>query len=149
VAQTQGALVAAMPNHSKFFDKIEKADIPQRVRESLRLSLSALFEGYDQEVGDPDRIEPNSRSLARMLSFLAHPYHRVWRAPGITLSGDGLFAAVWQQPGNFRWIIEFDTDGSFEEIYLAVSATGEMTRSSRKGHVGEFLNPPFPENQLT
>jgi hypothetical protein len=137
-----------MPNQ-KFFNKLERADLPRHTKQSLEASLRALFAGYDDDQDDEGRVDPSPRSFGRMLEFLSHPHHQLWAPPAIAIDGQGVFVAVWQDAGVFRWTLEFLPNGEVEETYIEIDADGGVRDISRKGHVGPFLRPPFSEEKLS
>jgi len=132
----------------KFLNKLDRADLPARTKQSLELSLRAFFSGYDDDGDDPTRIDPNARSLDRLLEFLSHPYHRLWVPPALSINGQGMFAAVWNEPDVYRWVLEFHPDGDIEETYLELDTDRGVTDTSRKSRVGDTVWPPFPEAKI-
>jgi hypothetical protein len=147
VAQTQAAPVTLMSNHRSFFSLLDRADLPRRTKRSLHRSLEALFRGYDED-DESGRIEPSERSLNSMLAFLSHPHHQDWASPAISLTGEGMFAAIWQRPSEFRWILEFGADGEFEDIFIDIGIDGRMARVDKKGRVGPTHQAPVSEAKL-
>jgi hypothetical protein len=147
VVQTQAAQLDLMPTRDKFLHKLDRADLPPHTRVSLRTSITAICDGFDEDE-DENKTQPNPQSFTRMLEFLSHPYHRIWRPPAITMDSDGLFAAIWQQMGVYRWILSFHPDGVFENLYMEVNADGKVSSSEERGHVGYTVHPPVSEANL-
>lgn len=136
-----------MPTRQKFLRKLDQADLPPRTKRSLNSSLVALCDGYDEDE-EEGKISPDAASFARMLEFLSHPYHQIWRPPAITINSDGLFAAIWQEMGVYRWVLDFHTDGKIEELYMEINADGSVSSKPRSNRVGNFVQPPVSESKL-
>jgi hypothetical protein len=148
-AHAQTAPIEQPMSRQKLLSKLDRTDLPERTKRSLELSLGSLFDGYDDDQNDPNRIEPNPRSFGRLLEFLSHPYHRMWAPPAIALNGQGMFVAVWQEPDVFRWLLEFQPNGDIDETYLALDADGGIADIPRKSRrVGESIWPPVAEAKL-
>jgi hypothetical protein len=116
-------------------------DLPSATLRSLRLSVTALVNAYDED-DDPHKIEPDDRSFHRLMEYLSHPYHHDWPPPAIAVTQDGLFSAIWQDPGVHRWILNFATNGGISEIYLHTNPDGNISHHTRTSRVTEY-SPPF------
>jgi hypothetical protein len=147
-AHAQLAPIEETMPRQKFFNKLSKADLQERMKSSLRQSLHALLDGYDEDKDDPHRVEPSLQSFGRMMAFLSHPHHQLWVPPAIGLNAQGLFVAVWQEPGVFRWVLDFAPNGDIDETYLEFDVEGGLRDTSRKTQVGGYHTPPFPEAKI-
>ena len=144
----QVALVEEIMPRQKFLNKLDRADLADRMKSSLKRSLRALLDGYDEDGDDPHRVEPNLKSFSRMVTFLSHPYHQLWMPPAIGLNPQGLFVAIWQEPRLFRWVLDFAPNGDIEETYLEFDVDGGLRDTTRKSQVGGYLKPPFDEAKI-
>jgi hypothetical protein len=147
VAHTQAVQVITVPTRQKLLNKLDRADLPERTKRSIGLSVAALCDAYDED-DDPQKVAPMAASFARMLVFLSHPYHRLWKAPAITVAADGAFVAIWQEPSKFRWSLEFHTDGNIDEVYLENELDGKIIQTVRQRHAGEYVHPPIPDREI-
>jgi hypothetical protein len=122
-------------------------DLPSATLASLRLSVKALLNAYDED-DDPSKIEPNDRSFHQLMEYLSHPYHHDWPPPAIAVTKEGLFSAIWHMPGVDRWILDFAINGDISEIHLHTDPDGSIVHRTRKSRVTEYQPPFFPIEKL-
>ena len=122
--------------------QLDHADIPPEIRASLRLSLDVLLAAYEED-DDPHKVPPDSKSFGNLLTFLSHPYHRLWVSPAIAINPEGVFVAVWEEPGAHRWILNFSPAGEIEQIYLRTDHDGRIHDRTRKSRLGDYIYPFF------
>jgi hypothetical protein len=133
----------SMATRQRFLTKLDRADLPQEMKVSLRLSLNVLFDAYEED-DDPRKIVPDVRSFSHLLEFLSHPYHRLWASPAISVNPEGLFTSIWEDPGVHRWVLDFHPNGDVEHTYLKTDSDGGISHTARKDRVGDYLHPPYP-----
>src|SRR6266568_2483239 len=104
---------------------LDRADLPRNTKESLRLSIIAIAAAYAED-DDPQKIAPNADSFVRLVKFLAHPHRWSWATPAIAVNPEGLFSAIWDQPGVHRWILDFSPNGRIEETFLKTFPDGRI-----------------------
>jgi len=148
-ARTEADPLDSMNVRQKLEHQLDHAprDLPWATLRSLRLTITALLRAYDED-DDPVKVEPNDRSFERLMECLAHPHHHDWPAPAIAVTQEGLFSAIWQEPGVHRWILNFAVNGDVSEVYLHTDADGQITHQTRKSRVDRSLFPFFPINKL-
>lgn len=134
--------VDSMTLRPKLLKKLTRADLPESVRESLRLSIVSLLDAY-QEDDDPKKVAPNILSFEHLLKFIEHPYRWDWAAPALSVSPEGTFSAIWDEAGVRRWVLDFSPDGEIEATHLETYPDGRIDHSSQKTHFGNDLYPPF------
>jgi hypothetical protein len=122
--------------------QLDRADLPPEIRASLRLSLDVLLTAYEED-DDPRKALPDSKSFGNLLSFLSHPYHRLWVSPAIAVNPEGMFVAVWEEPGTHRWVLSFSPAGEIGEIYLRTDQDGRIHDQTRKSRLGDYIYPFF------
>jgi hypothetical protein len=140
--QSKRAVRVGMAIDSELKDLLDHADFPPEIRGSLRLSLDVLLTAYEED-DDPQKIQPDSKSFHYLLTFLSHPYHRLWVSPAIAVSPEGVFVAVWEQPGTHRWILNFLPTGEIREIYLNTDHDGRIHHQLRNSRIGDYIYPFF------
>jgi hypothetical protein len=142
-AHSQAQPANSMAKRLQLLGKLDRADLPQETKASLRLSLGALFDAYEED-DDPQKIAPDLHSFKHLLEFLSHPYHRLWASPAIAVNPEGMFVSIWEDPGVHRWVLDFYTNGDIEHTYLKTDTDGGISQATRKDHVGGYLHPPYP-----
>jgi hypothetical protein len=142
-AHSQAEPVNSMATRQQLLSKLDRADLPQEMKASLRLSLRALFDAYEED-DDPHRVAPDARSFQRLLEFLSDPYHRLWASPAIAVNPEGMFISIWEDPGVHRWVLDFLPNGDIEHTYLKTDTDGGISHAARKDRVGDYLHPPYP-----
>lgn len=123
-------------------DKLDRADLPRGVRESLRKSIIGITAAFAED-DDPQKVAPNPASFTRMLQFLEHAHRWSWAPPGIAVSPDGHFSAIWDEPGVHRWILDFLSGGDIQETYLETYPDGRIEYRSNTVVNADEVSPPF------
>jgi hypothetical protein len=121
---------------------LDRADLPRAVKESLRLSIIAIAEAYAED-DDAQKVAPDANSFARLVKFLEHPHRWSWAPPAISVSPEGYFSAIWDEPGAHRWILDFTPDGEITETYLQTHPDGRIEHKFGKVQASDHVYPPF------
>lgn len=103
VAQAHASSGQWIPGGTTFFDRLAQADLPAPIRAPIGETLSILLEN------DGDTVPPDLASFTALLAFLGRQHGIA--APAIGVNREGLFVAVWQEPGLFRLSLEFPAEG--------------------------------------
>lgn len=117
-----------------FFQHLRSQGLPNCLRTSIENSLVILLDD------DGDGIKPDDRSFAALLKFVSA--HRDWAAPGLTLDRRGIFVAVWEIPGTFRWSLAFVPAGSIEWTILERGPRSAPVRSAGTASAESIQLPP-------
>lgn len=116
----------------RFFDGLRAQGLPDPVRTSVENSLVVLLE-------DDDDIVPDYRSFSALLKFVKDHPQRI--APGLTINRQGIFVAVWEDPGVFRWSLAFLPVGDVEWTTLEKSPEEGLVRRTGKGRAESIELP--------
>jgi hypothetical protein len=113
----------------EFFDRLNRAGLPEPMRAPIQGALTVLLQD------DDETMIPSTASFEAFLSFLVQ--HRDLPAPSIGVNPAGLFVAGWEDP-TFRLSLEFLPDGKV--LWISTDKQGARAPCVRDGSG----NPPLP-----
>ncbi len=117
VTQTQVASGPYVDAAKDVADILEEARLPEPLKQSIWGSLAYFLER------DGDPIEPDSKSLRLLLSFISD--HKDRRPPdGLGVTKEGVIEAMWETPKVFRWTLEFLPAGKVRWTYIEQKKEG-------------------------